>query len=462
MTGSSIQADNARIARRQSMVAILVVLITLTVAFPAFAAPPASYQDLSAHSQDADFPERNSDPAIRVHDPDDFLSETQEEQLNADLERLRLTGTESVIFVRDGSDPATASESFAADLRARWAVESAPGADDGIVFVLTVDPGQDTVARIDYSAGANTLPKGTVTAEELDGILAVDQGTPATLNGYVDGLSFAAHRLTNTIYDQAGILTERQATTLHGDLQRLNALGVPTVVYIRSAFDESDQASADDMRVNWGVESSPGADDGLLFLLTIDPQDPEASTFEVSSGENTYPIRQLDAQRMDQIIADDVLPNVHNGDVYLGLAFAIRRTINLAEYSPPSPPALTSNQESFQTPLNIAAALLVQVTVIGYLLAPVVRERRITLLPGHRSLVEYGVIIALLAVLVGAAGILARNPASTLAGLGVFVWASCGIPVLHQIVSRRSHPAASATATMTTPPRGGHDVAPAN
>lgn len=464
MTGSSFQADNARLARRQCMVTILVVLMTLLLAAPALAAPGGSTSLAPSNkAQESGLPERNSDPAIRVYDPGDFLSEVEEEQLNADLNRLASTGTESVIFVRDGSDANTASETFAADLRAGWAIESATGADDGLVFVLSVAPDDDTVAHIDYSAGANALPKDTVTVEELERILAVDTGTPVTLNDYLDSISFAARRMTNTIYDQAGILTERQATTLHGDIRRLHELGVPAVVYIRSAVDESDQMSADDMRVNWGVETAPGADDGMLFLLTIDPRESEASTFEVSSGENTYPIRQLDAQRMDQIVENDVLPNVRAGDVYLGLAFAVRRTINLAEYSPPNPPALTSTQESMRTPLTVVAALLIQVTVIAYLLVPILREHRITLLPGTRSLVEYGIAIAILAILVGAAGILARNAFSALTGLGVFVWASCGIAVLHQIVSRRSNPAASTvTDSVTAQPRGGHDVAPAN
>ncbi len=440
------------------MVAILVLLMTLAGVFPAIAAPPASNSHPSFTAQDANLPERDRDPAIRVYDPADLLSETQEERLNADLARLQSTGTGSVIFAREGSDLSTASESFASDLRTGWAVESAPGEDDGVVFVLTVAPDDDSVARIDYSLGPNALPNGTVTVEELDRILTVDPGTPASINDYVEALSFAARRLTNTIYDQAGILTERQASTLHGELLRLRTLGVPTVIYIRSTSDESDQTSADDMRVNFGVESSSGADDGLLYLLTVDASGSEASTFEVSSGANTYPIRQLDGPRMDQIVADDVLPNVHTGEAYLGLAFVVRRTINLAEYSPPDPPALTSIQEALQTPLNIAAALLVQITVIGYLLVPVIRERRLTLLPGPRSLVEYGIAIAALAVLVGAAGILGRNPMSALTGLGVLVWASCGVPILHQIVTRRSSPAGDAVATQ---PRGGQDVAPA-
>jgi uncharacterized membrane protein YgcG len=412
--------------------------------------------------QDGELPQRNDDPAIRVHDPADLLTEPEEEQLNADLARLQSTGTESAIFVRDAADSATLSESFAEDLRLGWGVESAAGADDGIVFVLSLAPDENTTARIDYSIGANTLPKNSVTLEELESILADDPNTPSPLNDYIDSLSFAARRMTNTIYDQAGILTERQATTLHGEIQRLRSLGVPAVVYIRSTADEADTMSADDMRVSWGVESSPGADDGLVYLLSVDPQDPEASAFEASHGENTYPIRQLDAPRMEQIVTEDVLPNVKAGDEYLGLAFALRRTLNLAEYSPPNPPALTSRQESLQTPLDVVAALLVQIAVIGYLLVPVVREGRITIIPGPRSLVEYGVVVAILAILVGTVGILAHNSVSSLTGLAVFVWAGCAIPVIYQLVTRRSNPDRSTQAPLEPQRHGGHDVAPAN
>jgi uncharacterized membrane protein YgcG len=445
------------------MLAIMVVLVmSLLAVFPAFASPSESGDNIQSPAQDADLPARNEDPAARVHDPANLLNESQEEQLNADIARLQSTGIESVVFVRDGADTATGSESFAEELRIGWEVESAPGADDGIVFVLTVAPDENTTGRIDYSIGANTLPKNTFTAEELDSIVTVDSENRVPLNDYVENISFAARRMTNTIYDQAGAITERQATNLHGELQRLQTLGVPAVLYIRSSLDETDRRSADDIRVDFGVESSRGAEDGLVYLLTVDPQDPESGTFEVSAGANTYPIRQLDAARMDQIIADDVLPNVEAGDEYLALAFAIRRTINMAEYSPPHPPALTSTQSSLQTPMNVVAALLIQVAVIGYLLVPVVRERRVALLPEARSLVEYGIVMAILAIIVGAAGIVTRNPVSALAGLGVFVWASCGIPVLYQIVSRRNATRDSSDIGITTQSQGGQDVAPAN
>jgi uncharacterized membrane protein YgcG len=234
------------------------------------------------------------------------------------------------------------------------------------------------------------------------------------------------------VYDTARLLTDDEVTSFERDMARARSLGIEMLVYTRRSADtgQQSQAFADALRTDWGVESDPAADDGIVYLLTINPTDPERSTVTVSTGANTLPIRQLDQAALQAVVDDDMMPRVGDKEYADALYFGVRRVLNFAEYSPPEPAPRTSRQDALNTAANILVAVLVQVTVIGYILVAVIRERRIALVPERHSLAIYAVSIGALAVVTGIIAIAGRNPAGSLVALAVTMWAAFGVPLL--------------------------------
>lgn len=412
------------------MVMLALVSLLTSMLHPEAAAHPAPHP--AARSQEASIPMRNPDSTIRLAGQTGLLTAMQFRSLNRDLERLARLGTESIIYIRNVNDEATAQPWFAEDLRIGWSVESQVGARDGLVIVVSVDPENPEAATVTSSAGAHAFPIRRLTAEQFD-LLTAEHVLPRLQAGETfAGLQDLAQLTLGTLFDRANELNERQLQTLDGDLRRLGELGLPITVYLQSAAPDAEPSSDLAARLlnSWIIESEPGADDGVVLVVTIDETDPEASTMAYAAGTNAFPIRQLTADAYTTIIEEEALTQVRDGDAYLGLAFAIRRAINYAEYSPPAPPPLSETQERLQTPLTILAAVLAQAAVVGYLLVPAISERRLTLTPTIRSFTIYVITTVAFAVVVGTLGILALSRVATLTGLAVFLWAVVGAPLI--------------------------------
>ncbi len=430
MTGKRL--DNRAAGQRIVQLVMLLVMCVATV-IPAhtLASPVESLPAIGAANQVTDVPERNPTPGVRIEDPARILTAQQFQVLNADLDRLARLGTESVVFVRDSNDSSTSQSYLADDLRIAWGVESSVGARNGLVLVVSIDRDDPTQSTMVTSSGLHTFPIRQLTAEGFSHLVDT-VALPQIHQGDVfGGLRDLAEFTLGTVIDRTGSLTERQITTLDGDLRRLNELGLPTLVYLRERDDQTndDQAFAEEILNAWTTDTAEDANDHQVVLLTVDEDDPANSTIVYAAGADAYPIRQLTAEGYQAILDDEALPPLQEGDIYLSLAYAIRRAINYAEYSPPSPPALNEVQDFFQQPLNILAAVLVQVGLLLYVLIPAVLERKLTLIPSPRSMTIYTLGTAALAILVGVLGVLDRNRAASLAALGVFLLATVVLPL---------------------------------
>ncbi|HYJ12374.1 MAG TPA: TPM domain-containing protein, partial [Thermomicrobiales bacterium] len=237
---------------------------------------------------------------------------------------------------------------------------------------------------------------------------------------------------TQRLYDNANVLTEHQDGSFENDLERLSALGVEMVVYTRISTDDeiASQAFADQIRSEWQVESADGADDGLVLVLTYDMSDLDNHSVVASWGENTFPVRQLTADRYEEILADEIRPELEDGNFDFGLMYGVRRVLNYADYSPPDPAQLTSLQVTIGNLAGLVSAITLQAVVIGYVLAGVIGNRALTVLPGVTALWWYGAGMATMGIVCGVLGIAGRNGTATLIGLGVFLLAILVIPVL--------------------------------
>jgi uncharacterized membrane protein YgcG len=250
------------------------------------------------------------------------------------------------------------------------------------------------------------------------------------------------------VYDNANVLTPAQVESLENELARARRLGVEILVYTRRSHDtpEQLQAFADQLRTEWGVETAAGADDGLVYLVNIENTDsliaesgfPEPVPSVVASlGTNTMPIRQLNQDMFQDIVDDEMNPTLQEGDFNLSILYGVRRVINYAEYSPPDPASLTSTQERLNSVSRFLAACLAQIVVIGYFVVPVIREKRLSLVPTTRSLGIYAVTIGACSVLVGIVSIAGRSPLGSLTALAALIWAGCVVPLLVGALSRR-------------------------
>jgi len=247
------------------------------------------------------------------------------------------------------------------------------------------------------------------------------------------------------VYDKADILTDAQEESMENDLDRANGAGVEVLVYTRISDDsrEDSQVFADQLRAEWGVESGVGDDDGLVYLVSVGSAASEMDSIVVSTGGNTFPIRQLDKATFEGIFDNEVTPQIEDGEFNRALLFGIRRVLNFAEYSPPDPSPLTPVQDHFRLAAAILAAGLLQLAVIGYFLVPALRERRLSFVPATRSLAIYATVLGALGVGTGIVAIAGRSTFGSLTSLGVVIWAGCIVPLLIGYRSRRREQSAA-------------------
>jgi uncharacterized membrane protein YgcG len=254
--------------------------------------------------------------------------------------------------------------------------------------------------------------------------------------------------LDRRVYDTANILSSEEETSLERELVRARSLGVEILVYTRVSADPIDesQAFADRLRTEWEVESAPGADDGLVYVATIQGADSLIAESAVqdldpsivaSTGTNTLPIRQLDQDGFQNVVDNEMNPALADGEFNLSILYGVRRVINHAEYSPPEPAALSPTQSRLNTASRILAAGLVQIAAIGYFLVPVITEKRLTLIPSTRSLGIYAMVVGVASVLVGLVSIAGRSTSGSLTALALLIWAGCAVPLLIGLLSRR-------------------------
>lgn len=244
------------------------------------------------------------------------------------------------------------------------------------------------------------------------------------------------------VFDTVGILTARQEESIQNDLNRASWLGVEILVYTRmaKATAEQSQEFADQLLVQWNVQSEAGADDGLVYLITVNPAEPETNSIVIAAGDNALPIRQLDRGRLREILQTEMQPAVDDGEFNTAIQYGVRRVLNYREYTPENVARLTARQETLSSAATIMGVMLVQLAVFGYFLLPIVRERRITLNPSTRSLSIYAVVIGGTSILTGLVAIVGRQGTVSLVALGLLLVASCLLPLIVGYRNRRSGP----------------------
>ncbi len=186
----------------------------------------------------------------------------------------------------------------------------------------------------------------------------------------------------NRVYDAGSLLSNTEEETLEGDAKILERYGVPVLVFVRRSSDtvSESQAFADTLRTQRDVASMPGADDGLVILLTTGLQSRFGGSVVFSIGPNAFPVQGLDAESLDQIYRRDIIPNVRQGRIFDGLNIGIRNMTYIAQFVPGKNPPRSSRQHDVASVMAIVAPVgtgLLGLLLIVQWVVPVALLRRI-------------------------------------------------------------------------------------
>src|SRR5579872_6961494 len=109
--------------------------------------------------------------------------------------------------------------------------------------------------------------------------------TLSTALAFADS-NFGTHVPGQHVYDRANVLRADQLQNLEARAARLDALGAPTVIYLRleSASQAQAQQEARELMDAWDVESSHGAHDGFVMLVDLTPGNTEHGQVAMFAG----------------------------------------------------------------------------------------------------------------------------------------------------------------------------------
>lgn len=186
----------------------------------------------------------------------------------------------------------------------------------------------------------------------------------------LDDLGTGQFRNLHRIDDPQRVLEIEQRVNLADDAQRLTNHGLPTIIVVRESAEIHAQAqtSADRLRVERGVESTEGADDGMVMLATINPDFPRSGSVVLSFGQNALPKGGLTAASAQDVYDRSILPRVKRGNLYSALHVGIRRIIYLETYIPEAPPPLTESEQTLRAIVNVVGPLALVGSAAGFML----------------------------------------------------------------------------------------------
>ena len=161
------------------------------------------------------------------------------------------------------------------------------------------------------------------------------------------------------VNDHAGVLDENQERSAINDTYRLNVDGIPTQVVTENVELNQAQANAraEELRISHGIESAPGADDGVLLYLAVDPGDRRSMTMALSAGANALPVNGLTATTLQETLDDIGYHQIAEGKPARAIVYSLREMIYLEQYVPPAVEPVTGFAKTLQAVLMIVAPL---------------------------------------------------------------------------------------------------------
>ena len=168
------------------------------------------------------------------------------------------------------------------------------------------------------------------------------------------------------VYDRSGTLAPDQLRALEDQAAAVTAAGAPTIVYIRARDADNDetQEHARDLLAAWGIESAPGARDGLVIFLNLDPDDTRHGAVALFAGQRHFDGGNLPERELQRIFDDEMRPLLADGQIAAGIGAGLAASARSLTFGPPPAPPPSALQRTAgqfaRLPLNalaIAAAI---------------------------------------------------------------------------------------------------------
>jgi len=140
--------------------------------------------------------------------------------------------------------------------------------------------------------------------------------------------NFGTQRPGQHVYDRANVLRADQLQNLETRAAQLDALGAPTVIYLRveSASQAQAQQEARELMDAWDVESSHGAHDGFVMLFDLTPGNTAHGQVAMFAGAQHANAESLDADELNRIATDVMRQRLASGDLAAGIRAGLDAT----------------------------------------------------------------------------------------------------------------------------------------
>ena len=166
------------------------------------------------------------------------------------------------------------------------------------------------------------------------------------------------------VYDRSATISWSQRLDIEERARRIVDLGIPTVVFIRSrqANYAETEADARDLMARWGVESKPGARDGLVIFFNARPRDKRYGSVALVAGDRLDGAGTLPTAVLAGIYTREMAPLLRRGRVAQGLnsgldSITLEVMVNPLPHDPPGDFERAAATTA-RWPLNVAAGIV--------------------------------------------------------------------------------------------------------
>ena len=166
------------------------------------------------------------------------------------------------------------------------------------------------------------------------------------------------------IYDRAGLLTPTEMANLERRAAAVQRAGAPTVVYLqaRNADYNATYQDAQSLMADWSVESKPGAKDGLVIFMNLEPGNLRHGQVALYAGATHFAGGRLPEYELQRIYSQVMRPLLASGWTAAGLGAGLDAAAHDLTYGPPPAPQPDPVQQAAagfaRWPLNVLAALI--------------------------------------------------------------------------------------------------------
>lgn len=181
-------------------------------------------------------------------------------------------------------------------------------------------------------------------------------------------LPVAAEDSHPTLLADQTVFNDGERAALQRDADLAQRSGVPIMFAIVRGDGTavgSAQEIADEYREAYGVETAPGADDGIVFLVMWLPNNPEKSVAVYSAGEHAYATTGLSDETITGYLDQFARPLLQNGHLFEANIYLMRLTRATSLYVPPPAREITGLALTVQKSLLVAAPLAAVALAVG-------------------------------------------------------------------------------------------------